>query len=260
MTAPVGAPATTAALARVAPRVTAARTPSRAVTRAVARPAGRPRSEDCRLRILSAARDLLEERGLRALTIEAIAERAGTSKVTLYRWWSHKAAIVLEAILAETSPRMTYRESASPLESLRNQMRSFARFLNGPYGRLLVGVVAEGVLDEEIGKSYREHWVKPRRDDARRLLGRAIAAGELPKDSDVEVILDALFGPLYYRFLVKHAPLTSAFAEAIFRSVIAGVASPEARKRLDRPRARTRATTGTGPAQRERRDRQSTDA
>jgi AcrR family transcriptional regulator len=166
------------------------------------------------------------------MTIEAIAERAGTSKVTVYRWWSHKAAIVLEAILAETSPIIPYRECASPLESLRDQMRAFARFLNGRYGRLLMGVVAEGVLDEEVGRSYREHWVKPRRDDARILLGRAIEAGELPRGADIETALDALFGPLYYRFLVKHAPLTPAFAESIFRTVIAGVASPEARKRL----------------------------
>jgi AcrR family transcriptional regulator len=204
----------------------------------VPRPGGRPRSEACRQRILAAARDLLEERGLRALTIESIAERAGTSKVTLYRWWSHKAAIVLEAILAEVSPQMPYREATSPLESLRNQMRSFARFLDGPHGRLLVSVVAEGVLDAEIGELYRVHWVKPRRDDARHLLGRAIDAGELPKNSDIEVILDALFGPLYYRFLVKHAPLTPAFAEAVFVSVMAGVATTEARKRLDLPRTR----------------------
>jgi AcrR family transcriptional regulator len=201
----------------------------------VPRPAGRPRSEASRARILAAARDLLEERGLRALTIEAIAERAGTSKVTLYRWWSHKAAIVLEAILAETSPAMPCREVESPLESLRAQMRSFARFLNGRYGRLLIGVVAEGVLDEEVGASYREHWVKPRRADARRFVEQAIEVGELPPGSDVEVILDALFGPLYYRFLVQHAPLTPAFAEAIFRSVMTGVAVPAARKRLALP-------------------------
>jgi AcrR family transcriptional regulator len=196
------------------------------------RPAGRPRSEECRTRILRAALDLLEQRGLRALTMEAVAERAGTSKVTLYRWWPNKAAIVLEAILAEVSPSMPFRESDSPLESLRDQMRSFARFLNGRSGHLLVGIVAEGVLDEETGRAYREHWVKPRRADARKLLGRAISAGELPADSDVEVVLDALFGPVYYRFLVQHAPLSPAFAESIFRCVVLGIASPEARKRL----------------------------
>ncbi|HEY2516723.1 MAG TPA: TetR/AcrR family transcriptional regulator [Polyangiaceae bacterium] len=214
-----------------------ARAPRRVATvdaPALPRPVGRPRSEVARTRILEAARELLAERGLRALTMEAIAQRAATSKVTLYRWWSSKAQIVLEAILAETSPIMRYRESDSPLESLRDQMRSFARFLNGRNGQLLRAIVAEGVLDEETGSAYREHWVKPRRSDARVLVGAAIAAGELPEDADVEVILDALFGPLYYRFLVHHAALTPAFAESIFRSVVMGVASAEARKRLGR--------------------------
>jgi AcrR family transcriptional regulator len=179
-----------------------------------------------------AARELLEERGLRAMTIEAIAERAGTSKVTVYRWWSHKAAVVLDAMLAETSPQMPYEESTSPLESLRDQMRSFARFLTGRHGRLLVGVVAEGVLDVDVGNAYREHWVKPRRDDARKLLGRAVDAGELGEDTNIDVTLDALFGPLYYRFLVNHAPLTPAFADTVFRTVMLGVASEEVRGRL----------------------------
>ncbi len=192
----------------------------------VPRGVGRPRSEASRVRILAAARELLEERGLRAMTIEAIAERAGASKVTVYRWWPNKTSVVLDALLAEISPRMPRRESPSPLAMLRDQMRSFARFLAGRHGRLLVEVVAEGVLDPEVGEAYLEHWVKPRRDDARQVVRRAIAEGELPAGTDIEVTLDALFGPLYFRFLVKHAPLTQAFAEGIFRSVIAGVANP----------------------------------
>ena len=76
--------------------------------------------------------------------------------------------------------------------------------------------------------------MKPRREDAKVLLGRAIEAGELAADADLEVILDALFGPLYYRFIIHHAPLTPAFAEKIFESVVAGVALPGARARLGR--------------------------
>ena len=169
------------------------------------------------------------------MTIEAIAERAGASKVTVYRWWSHKAAVVLDALLAEISPRMPYRESTSPLDALRDQMRSFARFLNGRRGRLLDEIVAEGVLDRDVGDAYREHWVKPRRDDARKLLGRAVAAGELESATDLDITLDALFGPLYYRFLVKHGPLTVAYAERIFQTVISGVASQGVRARLRLP-------------------------
>jgi len=193
---------------------------------------GRPRSESARERILVAARELLDERGLRAMTIEAIAERAGTSKVTVYRWWSHKAAVVLDAMLAENARRAPVRERASPLESLRDQMRSFARFLGGRNGRLLAFVVAEGVLDADVGDAYRERWVKPRRDEARSLLRRALEAGELREGTDLEVTLDALFGPIYLRCLIKHAALSVGFADAIFHTVIAAVASPEARARL----------------------------
>jgi AcrR family transcriptional regulator len=197
----------------------------RIVSPASSRGVGRPRCEDSRVRILVAARELLEERGLRATTMEAIAERAGASKVTIYRWWSHKAAVVLDAML-DTTPRIESNEAVSPLLSLLAQMRSFARFLGSRRGRLLAQVVAEGVTDPEVGAAYREHWVKPRRDAARALLRRAIDAGELAPDIDIDATLDALFGPLYYRFLIQHAPLTREFAETIFRTVMSGIALP----------------------------------
>ncbi len=203
------------------------------------RPSGRPRSEERRQRILTAARDLLEERGLRAMTMEAIAERAGTSKVTVYRWWSHKAAVVLDAMRAEIAPRVRRRESIAPLEALRCEMKSLCRFLQGRMGRLLVGVVAEGALDAEISDAYRRHWVKPRRDMARTLIGRAIEAGDLVPWVDAEVTMDALFGPLYYRFLIQHAPLSVAFAESVFEGVMLGMASPKALATLRFQRGRS---------------------
>jgi AcrR family transcriptional regulator len=166
------------------------------------------------------------------MTIEAIAERAKTSKVTVYRWWSHKAAIVLDAMLADVSPIMPYRDSSSPLEALRDQMKSFTRFARSRKARLLVAVLAEGVLDPEVGHAFREHWVRPRRDDARKLIGRAVEAGEIRADLDLEVVLDVLFGPLYYRSLVNHAPLDLAFGERVFDAVIRGMATEKARSRL----------------------------
>jgi AcrR family transcriptional regulator len=200
-----------------------------------ARPMGRPRSEECRQRILSAARALLEERGLRAITMEAIAERAGTSKVTLYRWWNHKLAIVLEAMRAEAGPRTPHRASRPPLESLRAEMKSLCLFLKGPVGRLLRGVVAESAVDEEIAKNYGLHWVQPRREAARALIAKAIESGELAREIDVEVTIDALFGPLYHRFILQHLPLSAGFADLVFHHVMLGVASPRTRAALSKP-------------------------
>jgi AcrR family transcriptional regulator len=172
--------------------------------------------------------------------MEAIAERAGASKVTIYRWWSHKAAVVLDAML-DTTPRIDSDEGVSPLGSLLAQMRSFARFLGSRRGRLLAQVVAEGVTDPEVGAAYRKHWVSPRRDAARALLRRAIDAGELAPETDIDATLDALFGPLYYRFLIQHAPLTREFAETIFRTVMSGIAP---RELAPAPRARAQGSSG----------------
>lgn len=205
-----------------------------AATGYLVRPVGRPRSEAARLRILAAARELLDEEGFRSMTMEAIADRAKTSKVTVYRWWSHKAAVVLDAMLADVSPIMPFRDSSSPLEALRDQVKSFTRFLRSRKAQLLVAVLAEGVLDRDVGNAFRDHWVRPRRADARKLLGRAVRAGELRPEVDVEVVLDALFGPLYYRTLVRHIPLDLAFGERIFESVILGVATEGARAQLRR--------------------------
>jgi hypothetical protein len=138
---------------------------------------------------------------------------------------------------------MPYRESTSPLLALQNQMKSFARFLRGREGRLLAAVVAEGALDPEVGQAFRDHWVKPRRDDAKKLLGRAIEAGELRSDADLDTVLDELFGPLYYRLLVNHAPLDPSFAENIFRTVMAAVASPRSLFRMRSSALRSAATS-----------------
>lgn len=185
--------------------------------------AGRPRDEQARCRILAAANALLEEKGFRATTVEGIAERAGTSKVTIYRWWSSKAGVVLEAFLEYMAQRVPYRESASALADMHAQMAEFAEIMDGSPGTLLASLLAESVLDAEVYKEYVEHWIKPRRRDARRHLERAIANQELPAGVDLEMIIDALYGPIYLRLVQRHAPLSRTFANAVWRSVFSGV-------------------------------------
>jgi AcrR family transcriptional regulator len=193
---------------------------------------GRPRCEATRVRVLAAARELLEEVGFKAMTMEAIAERSKTSKVTVYRWWSHKAEVVLDAMLAEVSPILPYRPSSSPLGAIRDQMHSFVRFLRSRKAGLLLSVLAEGVLDPEVGVAFREHWVRTRRADARKLLERAIESLELRDDLDLDLVLDALFGPLYYRALVKHMPPDREFADLLFHAVFSGLATARGHRAL----------------------------
>jgi hypothetical protein len=123
------------------------------------------------------------------------------------------------------SPILPYRENESPLAALRDQMVSFARFVRSRKGRLFLSVVAEGVLDAEVGQALRKHWVAPRRLDAKLRLARAVEAGEIRDDVDLDVVLDAMFGPLYHRAILGHAPVNEDFALAVFECATAGVAT-----------------------------------
>lgn len=186
---------------------------------------GRPRSQDVRRNILAATDALLAERGFKATTMEAIAERAGASKVTLYRWWPNKAAVVMDAFFTRRSPRIPPTRSASVVYQVGAHMRAFARLMGGGTGPLLRALVAEGVFDPLASEAFRERWVEPRRAELRAILQAGIDRGELAAALDIETVTDALFGPLYHRLLIGHRPLTVEFADRLCSLVLRGVAA-----------------------------------
>ena len=189
---------------------------------------GRPRSERARQAILAAAMDLLLERGLRAMSMEEVAERAGVGKATIYRWWDTKDLLALDALSSAwaTPRRVTERDTGSMRGDLLAQIRPWLRQLNEkPYGRVIAGLVAEAQTDPEFAELYRDRFVRPRRDATRPLLLRAIDRGEIAADTDLDVALDLLYGPIYHRLLHGHAPLTDRFIQQVIDAVIAAASS-----------------------------------
>ena len=190
------------------------------------RPRGRPRSEKARTAILAAAIDLLLEQGLHAMSMDDVAQRAGVSKATIYRWWPSKELLALDALataLATPTPD-TQRNTGSLRGDLLAGLRTWLRQLKQrPYGRVIAGLVAQAQTDPEFAKLYREHFVQPRRANTRELLRRAIDRGEIPPDTNIDVTLDLLYGPIYHRLLHGHAPLTDRFAQQVIDTVITGI-------------------------------------
>jgi AcrR family transcriptional regulator len=202
---------------------------------ASAKPArGRPRSEEVRLRILDAAIAELEARGLKGVTIESIAERAGASKVTIYRWWPNKAALATDAFLAAVAPRIAFPHGASALDDLRQQMISLMHVLTGRWGAVIASLIAEGIHDDEVGEAMRTRWLGPRRAAGRKVVERGVASGEIRADVDPEVVLDALYGPIYLRVMLGHGPLDAAFAKRVWAAAVHGIAAPSKRTRARR--------------------------
>jgi AcrR family transcriptional regulator len=185
---------------------------------------GRPRDEAARLRILKAALDLMDETAFAQVTVEAIAERAGASKTTLYRWWPNKAALAIEAFADAVTPELPLRDTGSLLADLTTQAQNFARVLSGRGGRMLRSFLVAARCDPEVADAFRSIWSDPRRAEAKQMLRQKQANGQLRKDADLDLVLDCLYGPLYYRFLVKNDLPSQKYAESLAALVIQGLA------------------------------------
>jgi AcrR family transcriptional regulator len=188
---------------------------------------GRPRSEQASNSILTAAAELLLERGLAAVTMDAVAAQAGVSKATIYRWWPTKETLALDALYHEWTGVRPARDTGSLRGDLLNLLRPWARLVQRrPYGRAIAALVAEAQADPAFARHYRDRFVQPRREQGRTILRRAIERCEIPEDTKVEVVLDLLYGPLYHRLLHNHAPLNDQFVRDVIDVVLSGVAAP----------------------------------
>jgi AcrR family transcriptional regulator len=186
---------------------------------------GRPRSEPARQAILAAATDLLLARGLSAVSMDAIAERAGVSKATIYRWWPTKETLALDALHAQlTAPAEEPPDTGTLRGDLLALLLSWVERVRGrPYGRVIGAFVTEAATDPKFRELYLERYLEPRRAQARVVFARAIARGEIPASVDVEAAIDLLYGPLYHRLLHGHAPLTREFVEYVVAVVAGGL-------------------------------------
>ena len=184
---------------------------------------GRPRSDAARRAVLAAAIALFEEQGFARLTIEGIAERAGVGRPTIYRWWSSKAAVLMEAFLISVAPQIPFRGSGSARADLQQQIEAVIRLFAGPVGRMIASLIAEAQDDPELAAALRDRYLAERRALARTIIERGIASGEFRPDVDPDVVMDALYAPLYYRLLVRHLPLTVELAGELVAHVCQGL-------------------------------------
>ena len=192
---------------------------------AAAPPRGRPRSEKAQNAILEAAAELLLDQGLAAVSMDAVAARAGVSKATIYRWWPTKETLALDALYHEWAGVPPARDTGSLRGDLLSLFRPWARLAGRrPYGRVIAALLTEAQTDPEFGRQYRARFVEPRRDQARAIFRRAIERGEIPADTKIEVALDLLYGPIYHRLLHGHAPLNDQFVRDIIDTALNGLA------------------------------------
>ncbi|HKT89385.1 MAG TPA: TetR/AcrR family transcriptional regulator [Candidatus Sulfotelmatobacter sp.] len=197
------------------------------------RPPGRPRSEEARVAILRNTLEILGENGFDNFTIEAVAERAGVGKATVYRWWPNKGALIADAFASSTVMRLHFPDTGSLQKDMSRQMRQLVKVFSSPRGRIVSAILAAGQSDPELIAAFRERFLMPRRHEAYTALRRGIARGELRRDVDLNLLLDSLYGPMYMRFLIRHDRLSEDFVDRLCALVLAG-ARPRGRAGMRR--------------------------
>ncbi|MGJ7528006.1 TetR/AcrR family transcriptional regulator [Variovorax sp. GB1P17] len=187
---------------------------------------GRPRNLQLRQAVLDAARELLAQVGPSGVTMEAVAAKAGVGKPTVYRWWPNRHAVTMDALMTSTAQekkKKPQRAAASALLALSRQLDMVVRTLSSPMGRNVTTLIAAADPDTELSKAFRNHFILSRRDEGRVLLQQAAEAGEIRADADLEIALDQIYGALFFRLLMGHAPLDEGFVKALIASLLAGL-------------------------------------
>jgi AcrR family transcriptional regulator len=202
------------------------RYPSRPSTPA----AGRPRSAEAQRAVLDAARELFEAGGYAAATIEAVSARSGVAKTTIYRWWPNRASLLVEVLAEVHTAAVPLPAGGEPVRAIVGELRDAAGALNGLTGKLLTALLGEAQHDPEVRAELLDGLFHPRRAATARVIRRAQETGAIRSDVPPDIAADLLFGPLFYRMLVRHDPVSKAFMMQVFRYVMDGLgANPAAR-------------------------------
>jgi len=169
---------------------------------------GRPRSAAADAAIISATLEVLREEGFRGLSVEAVRQRAGVGKATIYRRFPDKSALVRAAIGAIHAD-LTARDTGTLRGDLEAMWTDGYRALNGIQAATFAPrLLAESADDPEMHAIFRSVLIEPRRQALREVLQRGMERGEVRGDVDMELLIDLLAGPVIYRLLIDAGDTT----------------------------------------------------
>src|SRR5690349_21001454 len=201
-----------------------------------------------RERALAAASRILRRDGYARLTMERVAAESGVAKTTVYRRWPTKAALCMDLYLDVAHHELRDPDTGDVGRDLKAIAATVVRLQTDTVaGPALIGLIAETHLNPGTRGAFLAEFADRRRAVTRLVVRRAIARGELRPDTDVDLVIDAIGGAVTFRLLQRHAPLSTAFTNALVDLVLRGcraVAPPRGHRS---PRRTARSSSGRRP-------------
>jgi AcrR family transcriptional regulator len=185
---------------------------------------GRPRSEETRRAIVLAAGRLILRKGVKGFTIEEVARLSAAGKATIYKWWPSRGAQALDGLFAVGSSTIGSTCTGDIEADLALQAESIAGlFRDTSIGPVLAGLIAAAWSDPGLAEALRDRWLGPRREAGAVVLRAAKRDGEIRAEVDTTVVLDQIYGAIYIRLLLGHAPLPDSGATGMVANIMTGI-------------------------------------
>lgn len=187
-----------------------------------ARPTG-ARSQRIHEAMLTATAELLDEGGYPAATVDAIAARSGASKATIYKHWPSRTAVAAESFGSMMASALPLPDTGSTAGDLAEQVRRVSAFYASPRGNVFVQLLAACVDDPAGATYFRQYFLDGRRAAITTLWQRGLERGDADPRLDIDNVIDILFGPLIFRRMTGHAPLTDERARSLAAAALRGL-------------------------------------
>ena len=180
---------------------------------------GRPRSVEADDSILAATLELVGEVGIVGMAMDELARRAGVAKATIYRRWSNKEALVIDALRSAMGPI-----EAADTGDLRTDLEFYLgevvdRFDQNPMNDVLPHLIEAACHDPAIQSSL-DDYVRHRRAPLREIFERAEARDDLDDDADIDLLMDLTIGPIIYRRLVTRDATDRRFVARLLDQIL----------------------------------------
>ena len=181
---------------------------------------GRPRSVETTNAILDSAYTLMATTGLSATSIDAVARHSNVSKMTIYKWWPSREALLIDAFLNQASRMLPISGTGQPATRLRRHAAAYAEALQGEFGRVQLAVISECISNTGSAEIFYERYLDHRRTALVELIAAGQQDGSIGADGAPADLYDAIYGSLFYRYIFGIKPISPAYARNLVDTIL----------------------------------------
>ena len=181
---------------------------------------GRPRSIETSNAILESAYTLMATTGLSSTTIDAVARHSDVSKMTIYKWWPSREALLIDAFLHHAAQMLPLPTTGTPAARAKRHAVAYSEALQGEFGKVQLAVVSECISKTGSAEIFYARYLQFRRDALVEMIAAGQKDGSILATAPAVDLYDAIYGSLFYRYIFGITPLTPAYAKGLVEMVL----------------------------------------